>query len=199
PFVGRDRELRLLKELFHASAEDGTAHLLSVVGIAGIGKSRLSWEFFKYVDGLAATVFWHRGRCLSYGDGVTYWALAEMLRSRARIAEGEPQREAQAKLRASLEEHVHDPEERTWLEARLAQLLGLEERTAGSREDLFGAARLFFERLTERHPVVLVFEDVQWAEPALVDFIDYLMDWSRNHPLFVLTLARPEVSERHPG
>jgi tetratricopeptide (TPR) repeat protein len=199
PFVGRDRELRLLKELFHASAEDGTAHLLSVVGIGGIGKSRLSWEFFKYIDGLAATAYWHRGRSLAYGEGVTYWALAEMLRGRAGIAEGESVSQAQAKLRASLEEHVRDPEERRWVEPRLAQLLGLEDRTAVEREDLFAAARMFFERLTERHPVVLVFEDMQWAEPALVDFIEYLLDWSRGHPLFVLALARPEVSERHPG
>ncbi len=199
PFVGRDRELRLLKELFHASADEGTAHLLSVIGVAGIGKSRLSWEFFKYIDGLAATIYWHRGRCLAYGEGVTFWALAEMLRGRAGIAEGEDPASAAAKLRGSVEEHVRDPEERRWVEPRLAQLLGLEDRTAGEREDLFAAARLFFERLTERFPVVLVFEDMQWAEPALVDFIEYLLDWSRSHPLFVLALARPEVAERHPG
>src|SRR6059036_3427295 len=89
PFVGRDRELRLVKELFHASAEEGKAHLVSVVGIAGIGKSRLSWEFFKYIDGLAEPIWWHRGRCLAYGDGVTYWALADMVRMRARIDDGE--------------------------------------------------------------------------------------------------------------
>jgi len=100
PFVGRDRELRLVKELFHASAEEGKAHLVSVVGIAGIGKSRLTWEFFKYVDGLADRVFWHRGRCLSYGDGVAYWALAEMVRTRAQILEGEEQETAREKLAA---------------------------------------------------------------------------------------------------
>ena len=89
PFVGRDRELRLVKELFHASAEQGRAHFVSVVGIAGIGKSRLGWEFFKYIDGLVDTVYWHRGRCLPYGEGVAYWALAEMVRTRAGIVEGE--------------------------------------------------------------------------------------------------------------
>src|SRR5206468_4508434 len=83
PFVGRDRELRLVKELFHASAEESTAHLVSVMGIAGIGKSRLAWEFYKYFDGLVDTVYWHRGRCLAYGEGVTYWALADMVRMRA--------------------------------------------------------------------------------------------------------------------
>jgi AAA ATPase domain/Adenylate and Guanylate cyclase catalytic domain len=85
PFVGRDGELRLIKELFHASSDERKAHLVSVVGIAGIGKSRLAWEFFKYLDGLADTVWWHRGRCLAYGDGVAYWALAEMVRMRAGI------------------------------------------------------------------------------------------------------------------
>src|SRR4029450_168888 len=88
PFVGRDRELPLLKELFHASAEEKKANLVSVVGIAGTGKSRLSWEFFKYLEGLAGLVLWHRGRCLSYGEGVTYWALADMVKMRCRISEG---------------------------------------------------------------------------------------------------------------
>ena len=90
PFVGRDREIRLLKELFHSAADDSVSKLLTVVGIAGIGKSRLAWEFEKYLDGLAEEVWWHRGRCLAYGDGVAYWALAEMVRMRARIAEDEP-------------------------------------------------------------------------------------------------------------
>jgi class 3 adenylate cyclase len=90
PFVGRDRELRLVKELFHASAEDGKAHLLSVVGVAGIGKSRLAWEFEKYLDGLVTPVWWHKGRCLAYGDAIAYWALAETVRMRARLTEDEP-------------------------------------------------------------------------------------------------------------
>jgi predicted ATPase len=199
PFVGRDRELRLVKELFHAAADEGKAHLVSVIGIAGIGKSRLSWEFFKYVDGLAATAYWHRGRCLAYGEGVTYWALAEMIRGRAGILEAEEAASAAGKLRKALAEHIADPEERDWVEPRLAHLLGLEERDTRDREDLFAAARLFFERLSDRYPTILVFEDMQWAEPALVDFVEYLLDWSRNHPLFVLGLARPELAERHPG
>jgi hypothetical protein len=84
PFVGRDRELRLIKELFHGSADDGAAHLVSVTGIAGIGKSRLAWEFFKYFSGLPQVTYWHRGRCLSYGEGVTYWAPTHLGRSRVR-------------------------------------------------------------------------------------------------------------------
>jgi class 3 adenylate cyclase/tetratricopeptide (TPR) repeat protein len=199
PFVGREREMRLVKELFHASAEEGKAQLVSVVGIAGIGKSRIAWEFEKYVDGLADNFWWHRGRCLAYGEGVAYWALAEMVRMRAGIVEEEAPESALAKLRSSIAEHVNDPDERSWLEPRLAHLLGLAERTAPDREDLFSAWRLFFERLAEQGPAILVFEDLQWADAGLLDFVDYLLEWSRSHPLYVLALARPELVERRPN
>ena len=197
PFVGRDRELRLAKDVFHATAEEGHSHLLSVVGVAGIGKSRLAWEFEKYVDGLVEQAWWHRGRCLAYGDGVAYWALAEMIRMRARIAEEEPPESALAKLRAVVEELVLDAKERAFVEPRLQHLLGLTERVAPDRQDLFSAWRLFFERMAEQHPVILVVEDIQWADAALIEFLEYLLEWSRAFPIFVLTLARPEVSERH--
>jgi len=199
PFVGRDRELRLVKDLFHGTAEEGKAHLLSVVGIAGIGKSRLAWEFEKYLDGLVANIWWHKGRCLAYGDAIAYWALAEMVRMRARISEDEPADSAQAKLRACIEEMVDDPEDRAFVEPRLQQLLGLSDRTASDREDLFSGWRMFFERIAERGPVLLLFEDIQWADAALVEFVEYLLEWSRNQPIFVITLARPELAERHPG
>ena len=199
PFVGRDRELRLIKELFHASAADGRAHLVVVSGIAGIGKSRLSWEFEKYVDGLVASVWWHRGRCLAYGEGVAYWALAEMIRGRAGILEGDHAVEAEAKLQASLQRHVADAEDRAWIEPRLAHLLGLEERATHRREDLFGAWRLFFENLSETSPVVLVFEDLQWADEGLLDFVEYLVESSSERALFVIALTRPELAEHRAG
>jgi class 3 adenylate cyclase/tetratricopeptide (TPR) repeat protein len=198
PFVGRERELRLVKELFHACAEEQRAQLVSVVGVAGIGKSRLGWEFEKYLDGLADQIFWHRGRCLAYGEGVAYWALAEMVRMRARIVEGEEPGSARAKLRAILEEHVPDLEERGFVEPRLTHLLGLEEGAGRGKEELFGAWRILFERLAERQPVVLLFEDLQWADTSLVEFVSYLLEWSRSHPIFVLCLARPDLQERHP-
>ena len=198
PFVGRDRELRQIKDLFHASADERRAQLVSVTGIAGIGKSRLAWEFYKYFDGIAETIYWHRGRCLSYGEGVTYWALADMVRMRCRITEDEEPASAQAKLHATLEEHILDPEERGFLEPRLAHLLGVAEHQARDREDLFAAWRLFFERLAESYPTVLAFEDMQWADESLLDFVEYLLDWSRNHPILVITLARPELLERRP-
>jgi predicted ATPase/class 3 adenylate cyclase len=198
PFVGRERELRQIKELFHASAEERKAHLVSVTGIAGIGKSRLAWEFYKYFDGLPQITYWHRGRCLAYGEGVTYWALADMVRMRCRIGEEEEPASALEKLRSTLEEHIADPEERRFIEPRVAQLLGLAEQEARDKQDLFAAWRLFFERLAETYPTVLAFEDMQWADASLLDFVEYLLDWSRNSPLYVITLARPELAERRP-
>jgi class 3 adenylate cyclase/tetratricopeptide (TPR) repeat protein len=198
PFVGRDRELRLVKELFHSAVDEGTAHLVSFIGIAGIGKSRLAWEFFKYMDGLPQITYWHRGRCLSYGEGVTYWALADMVRMRCRIAEDEQPASALEKLRAVVSEHVLDDEERRFVEPRVAHLLGLEEGPRYERDDLFSAWRVFFERLSAVNPVAMVFEDMQWADDSLLDFIDYLLEWSRQHPIFVCTLARPEIHERRP-
>jgi len=198
PFVGRDREMRLVKEVFHGSVEERKAHLVSVVGVAGIGKSRLSMEFEKYSDGLAQDIWWHRGRCLAYGEGVAYWALAEMVRMRAGIAEAEDPATSLQKLRGSIAEFLPDEEERRWAEPRLAHLLGLEERSTSDQSDLFSAWRLYFERMAEQDPVAMVFEDLQWADSALVDFIDYMLEWSKDHPLFILTLSRPELSERRP-
>ncbi|WP_348209498.1 AAA family ATPase [Gaiella sp.] len=199
PFVGRAGELRLVKDLFNASVDQSRARLVSVIGVAGIGKSRLSWEFEKYIDGVAADVWWHRGRCLSYGEGVAFWALSEMVRGRAKILEDEDAHTSISKLRAVLEVEVVDAEERAWIEPRLLHLLGLAERTAADREDLFSAWRRFFELLAEQGPLVMVFEDIHWADEGLVAFIEYLLDWGRHHPIFVLTLARPEVADRHPG
>jgi predicted ATPase/class 3 adenylate cyclase len=199
PFVGRDRELRLLKEYLHATAEEGKARLLSIVGVGGVGKSRLAWEFFKYVDGLSQGIFWHRGRCLAYGEGVAYWALSEMVRMRAGIVDNEPAASAKEKLRSSVLEFVPEEEERRWVEPRLAHLLGLEEGIATEPRDLYAAWRFFFERMANEEPTVLVFEDLQWADSGLLDFIEYLLEWSRNSPIFIVTLARPEIADRRPG
>ncbi|HEY8018434.1 MAG TPA: adenylate/guanylate cyclase domain-containing protein [Actinomycetota bacterium] len=198
PFVGRAEELRLLKELLHATEREGKARVVSVTGIGGIGKSRLAWELLKYVDGLAEDVFWHHGRCPAYGDGVTFWALGEMVRMRAGIAETDPSSRSRSKLADAIERHVLDDEERRWLEPRLAFLLGLAERPAGGGEELFAAWRTFFERIGTEGPVVMVFEDLQWADTGLLDFIESMLEWSRNHPILVVTLARPELVDRRP-
>ncbi len=199
PFVGRENELARIVAAGEESAQEGSARLVTVVGDAGAGKSRLLWEFFKYLDGIEQERWWHQGRCLSYGEGVGYWALAEMVRSRAGIVEEEPPALAREKLHAAVVEHVADERERRLVEPRLAHLLRLEERAEADRADLFSGWRLFFERLAARHPVILAFEDLQWADSGLLDFIDYLLEWSAALPILVIALARPELRERRPG
>jgi class 3 adenylate cyclase/predicted ATPase len=199
PFVGRERELALITDSFEESAEQGRARLVTVVGDAGSGKSRLLWEFFKYMDGVERVVRWHQGRCLSYGEGVAYWALAEMIRARANIAEEEGPVTARAKLSETIAQYVSDERDRRLIEPRLAHLLGLEQRTASDRADLFSGWRLFFERMSEDAPVVLVFEDLQWADSGLLEFIDYLLEWSVERPMFVLALGRSELLDTRPA
>jgi class 3 adenylate cyclase/tetratricopeptide (TPR) repeat protein len=196
PFSGRDHELRLVKELFHATAERQSARLILVSGVAGVGKSRLAWEFFKYIDGLAGDVLWHAGRCLSYGEGVSYWALSEMVRARLQISEEDPLELVAERLRTGLERWIPDLADREFIAPRLGQLLGLPAPQALAREELFSGWRLFFERLAEFLPVVMVVEDLQWADAGMVDFLDHLLEWSGDHALFLLVLSRPEGTDR---
>ncbi len=152
PFIGRDHELRLVKELFHASAERVSARMVFVSGVAGVGKSRLAWELFKYLDGLAADTLWHAGRCLSYGEGVSYWALSEMVRARLQIGEEDPQQVVAERLETGLERWIADEADREFIAPRLGQLLGLPTARVLGREELFSGWRLFFERLADHPP-----------------------------------------------
>jgi predicted ATPase len=189
--------------LFHAAAGRRVPRLVLVSGPAGVGKSRLGWEFEKYTDGLAEQVWWHRGRCLAYGEGVAFWALAEIVRQRLGIAEEDPAKAAAGKLAAGLEELIPDPAERAYVGVRLSRLLGVafagDDGGPLAREELFAGWRLFFEWLAAAQPVVLVVEDAQHADAGLLDFLDYLIDWMRDLPIYVLVLARPELGEIRPG
>jgi class 3 adenylate cyclase len=196
PFVGRDEELRQLKDLFHATARERRPRLVSVIGPAGIGKHRLAWEFLKYLDGLVDLVWWHAGRSPSYGDGITFWALGEMVRARAGLREDDDEPTSREKIATMVRTTVPDPDEQRWIQAALLTLLGLE--TSLGSDQLFAAWRTFFERLALSAPVILVFEDFHHADSGLIDFVDHLMEWSRNVPITVLTLARPEFLERRP-
>jgi class 3 adenylate cyclase/tetratricopeptide (TPR) repeat protein len=203
PLTGRDAELRTIKELFHAAAERRVPRLVLVSGPAGVGKSRLGWEFEKHADGLAQEVWWHRGRCLSYGEGVAFWALASIVRQRLGIAEEDPADVAAGKLGAGLDRFVPDPAERVYAGIRLARLLGVvfpgDGGDALSRQELFAGWRLFFERLAAENPVVLLVEDAQYADAGLLDFLDHLLDWVGDLPIYVLVLARPELGQTRPG
>jgi class 3 adenylate cyclase/tetratricopeptide (TPR) repeat protein len=198
PFVGRDEELRLLKELLHGTTRDGRTRLVSISGPAGIGKSRLAWELEKYLDGVVETVYWHRGRSPAYGEGITFWALGEMVRRRAGLAETDDEATTRDRIGAAVAEWVPDPDDRRWVEPALLALLGIESPPAGGRDALFAAWRIFFERIAARGTAVLLFEDLHWADSGLLDFIDHLLEWSRNRPILVITLARPELFERRP-
>jgi len=203
PLVGRDAELRTIRELFHAAVERRVPRLVLVSGPAGVGKSRLGWEFWKYLDGLAEEVWWHRGHCLSYGEGVAFWALAEIVRQRLGIAEEDAAEAAAAKLKDGVDRFVPDLGERAYVGARLSRLLGVPYPGDGgvplTREELFGGWRLFFERLAAGGPVALVIEDAQYADAGLLNFLDHLIDWARDLPVYVLVLARPEVHQARPG
>jgi class 3 adenylate cyclase len=203
PLTGRDAELRTIKDLFHAAAERRAPRLVLVSGPAGVGKSRLGWEFEKYADGLKADAWWHRGRCLSYGEGVAFWALAQIVRQRLGIAEEDLPETAAAKLAAGLDRFVPDPAEHSYAGLRLSRLLGVPFPGAGgealSREELFAGWRLFFERLAAENPVILLIEDAQYADTGLLDFLDHLIDWVRDLPVYVLVFARPELGQARPG
>jgi class 3 adenylate cyclase/tetratricopeptide (TPR) repeat protein len=203
PLLGRDAELRLVKDLFHAAVDRRTPRMVVVSGPAGVGKSRLGWEFEKYVDGLVGQVWWHRGRCLSYGDGVVFWALAQIVRQRLGIAEEDAAEIAASKLEDKLAEYLTDPAERTYVAVRLGRLLGIpvtaDSGSTLARAELFAGWRLFFERLAATEPVVLLIDDLQYADAGLLEFLDHLVDWARDVPIVVLVFTRPELEHARPG
>jgi class 3 adenylate cyclase/tetratricopeptide (TPR) repeat protein len=189
PFVGREYELELLQNTFERTVRDSRAHLFTVFGEPGIGKSRLAAEFLAGLEG--ATVL--QGRCLPYGEGITYWPLAEMVKVAAGIADDDPVEEAYAKLRACCEDEA------------VADLIGLAvgvlEALEGQRsqQEIAWAAREWAEQLAAAQPLVLVFEDIHWAEEPLLELVEHLATWVRKGPLLVLCLARPELLDVYPG
>ena len=198
PFEGRDEDLRLLKELFNATVREKRARLVTVIGQAGTGKSRLTREFEKYIDGLADVIYWHEGRSPAYGEGISFWALGEMVRNRAGLAERDDEATTRQRIAGMLEQWVADEGDRRWIEPRLLQLLGVGEARSTQSEELFGAWRMFFERIAEHGPVVMAFEDLEVADSGTLDFIDYLLEWSRSYPIFIVALTRPDLLDRRP-
>ncbi|MBT8216677.1 MAG: AAA family ATPase, partial [Acidimicrobiia bacterium] len=199
PFVGRDRELRLLKDTLTAAIAERRTRHVAIIGEGGIGKTRLAEELKKHIDGYAEDIYWHQGRSPSFGDGVTFWALGEMVRQRAGILEGEEAARSRTRLRTVVTEFVPGEEDREWIEPRLAGLLGLTDMPEGSRSELFAALRAFLQAIAERGPTVLIFEDLHWADAGMVEFIAELVERSTRSPILVVTLARPDILDRHPN
>jgi len=199
PFVGRAEELRALKEALHATGRDRRPRLVSITGPAGIGKSRLAWELEKYVDGLVEPVYWHAGRSPSHGEGVAFWALGEMIRRRAGLAEGDDETTTRAALERLIAEWVPGAEDRRWVEPALLALFGLASPPSGGRDVLFAGWRILFEQVAGQGTTVLVFEDLQSADDGLLDFVEHLLEWANGAPILVVTLARPELLDRRPG
>jgi class 3 adenylate cyclase/tetratricopeptide (TPR) repeat protein len=199
PYVGRGEELRLLKDLLASVGRDSRSRLVSLMGEGGIGKSRLIWEFRKYIDGLVETIYWHEGRSPAYGDGVTFWAVAEMIRRRADIAETDSNEVAEAGLTTAIEKYLPEQSDQEWVVPRLRAVLGLGEAPAGDRAELDASVRLFFEGVSAAGTTVLVFEDLHWADSGLLDFVEELTEWWRDRPILIVALARPDLTDRRPN
>jgi class 3 adenylate cyclase/tetratricopeptide (TPR) repeat protein len=202
--VGRARELDVLSDALAGVRRNHAPHLVTLSGVPGIGKSRLIAELFRQVsDDPTEIMFWRQGRSLPYGDGVTFWALAEMVKAHAGILETESAQSAAEKLRTAVAAVISDPSDVQWVEGHLRPLVGLSagdaERGGERQSETFTAWRRFFEALAERRPLVLVFEDLQWADSNLLDFVEYLIDWASGVPLLVVCSARPELFERRSG
>jgi class 3 adenylate cyclase/tetratricopeptide (TPR) repeat protein len=201
PFVGRQAELALLKGLFERTEADRTVRLVTVVGDPGVGKSRFVGELAALLDDRPQLVTWRQGRCLPYGDGITFWALGEIVKTEAGILETDPAAQVSDKLREAVAALVPDPSEREWLRARLTPLLGIADPDAvkPERAELFAAWRRLIEAMAASGPVVLVVEDLHWADPAMIEFLGHLVEHATGLPLLILATARPELLERHPG
>ncbi len=191
PMVGREAELGRLQQAFAQTVRDGSCHLFTLLGSAGVGKSRLVAEFLAAL-GDGTTVL--AGRCLPYGESITYWPLAEMLRDAAAIEESDSPQAAKAKVEGLLS----GERDATVVAAALSNAIGLSTEVA-PQEEIFWATRKLLEHIAHRQPLVVVFEDIHWAEPTFLDLIEHVADLSRDAPLFVLCPGRPEVLDRRAG
>ncbi len=202
PLVGRRRELAVLTGALDRARQERTPQLVTLVGVPGIGKSRLVYELFKAIEAEPDLVFWRQGRALPYGEGVTYWALAEMVKAHAGVLETDSLAGVGQKLTQAVSVILGDSPEAEWVELHLRLLLGLttsSDMSGDRRAESFAAWRRFFEALAEQNPLVLVFDDLHWADHDLLDFVDHLVDWASSVPILVVCAARPELLDRRPA
>jgi class 3 adenylate cyclase/tetratricopeptide (TPR) repeat protein len=200
--VGRRHEVAQLVAALERSREEPSAQLVTVVGAPGIGKTRLVTELRRYVEELPGLTRWRRGRSLAYGEGIAFWALGEMVKGEAGILESDPAESTARKLDKAVAVVMTNERDRGWAARHLRPLVGLDAPPLASREgglvEAFAAWRRFFEAVAVDRPTVLVFEDVHWADDALLDFIELLAERAGAVPLLVVCTARPEIVERRP-
>ena len=199
--VGRERELEVLVNALDRVRAERSLQLVTLVGVPGIGKSRLVYELSQVIENEAELTNWRQGRSLPYGEGVSFWALSEMVKAQAGILETDAPEETATKLARSVHALVEDSEA-DWVERHLGTLIGLESEQdlrGEHRAEAFAAWRRFFEAIAEERPLVLVFEDLHWADEGLLDFIDHLVDWAGGVPILVVCTARPELLSRRAG
>jgi len=202
--VGRERELEGLRGALARVREERTPQLVTLVGTPGIGKSRLVYELRQIVEAEPELIAWRQGRSLPYGEGVNFWALAEIVKAQAGILDTDTAEQAGAKLTQMAAGVMGDAAGAEWVARHLSPLAGLGGDSGGpsggDRDgEVFAAWRQFIEALAEARPLVLVFEDLHWADDGLLDFADYLADWAGGVPLLIIGTARPELLMRRPG
>jgi class 3 adenylate cyclase/tetratricopeptide (TPR) repeat protein len=188
PIVGRGHELSLLSEAFARAVRERSCHLFTILGAPGVGKSRLSEEFLRSVEAIAQVV---RGRCLPYGEGITFWPAGEVVRAAAGIGEGDAPESARDRIAAL----VSGLDEGPVIADRVAQMVGLAQSDAAGEELSWGFRRLL-ETLARQRPLVVLFDDIHWAEPTMLDLIEHVADWVRDAPMLVVCLSRPELLDR---
>ncbi|HET8557772.1 MAG TPA: AAA family ATPase, partial [Gaiellaceae bacterium] len=199
PLVGRERERGLLADALGRARTEQSAQLVTLVGVPGIGKSRLIAELFQITEADPDLINWRQGRSLPYGERVSFWALGEIVKAHAGILESDDAATAEQKLDAMVEDLAEDEREREWLARLTRPLVGLEGAERTEREEAFAAWRRLLEAAAEQRPLILVFEDLHWADDGLLDFVDHLADWATTVPLLIVGTARPELLDRRPG
>jgi class 3 adenylate cyclase/tetratricopeptide (TPR) repeat protein len=191
PMVGREGEQTLLWQAFDRTVRDRTCHLFTILGSAGVGKSRLVDEVTSACR-FTSTVI--SGRCLSYGEGITYRPVTEAVRSLTGITEEDAPGDTHRKVEALL----GDEPDAALVAERVAQLFGL-PGAAGDAEETAWAVRRFMESLARSSPLIAVFDDIHWGEPTFLDLVEYVAEWSRDAPILLICLARPELLDVRPG
>ncbi|MBA2569428.1 MAG: AAA family ATPase [Actinobacteria bacterium] len=201
PLIGRERELDVLVAALDRVRAERSPQLVTLVGVPGIGKSRLVYELSQVVENEPELTSWRQGRSLPYGEGVSFWALGEIVKAQTGILETDSREDAQQRLSASATAFLQG-DDADWVARRLGPLVGVEsehELRGDHRAEAFAAWRRFFEALAEERPLVLVFEDLHWADEGLLDFVDHLVEWATGVPILVVCTARPELLARRPG